>query len=144
MYLGCIETPKESAMINLDCKVAHIVAFGLLTVLSVGPVNAAILPARATSVTVRFHSQDLDTLPGVAGLYRRIRAAAQSVCGQPDDAIMLDRLIWEQCVDQAVAGAVASVHSGTLSAYRGHQIRGRKRLLPEAPEALAVRSPVTP
>jgi UrcA family protein len=130
-------------MINFDRKVIHIVAVALLAALTIEPANATI-PARATSITVRFHSGDLDTLPGVAGLYRRIRAAAQSVCGQPDDAIMLDRLIWEQCVDQAIAEAVASVHSGSLSAYRGHQVHGRKGPLLEAPEALAVRSPAAP
>jgi UrcA family protein len=129
-------------MINFDRKVMHIVAVALLAALSIEPVNAAILPARATSITVRYHSGDLDTLPGVAGLYRRIRAAAESVCGQPDD--LLERLIWEQCVDQAVAGAVASVHSGSLSAYRGHQIHGRKGPSLEAPEALAVRGPTAP
>jgi UrcA family protein len=129
-------------MIDFDRNVIHIIAVALLVALSIEPVDAAILPARATSITVRYHSGDLDTLPGVAGLYRRIRLAAESVCGEPDE--LLDRLIWEECVDQAIAGAVASVHSGSLSAYRGHQIHGRKGSSLEAPEALAVRGPAAP
>jgi UrcA family protein len=111
----------------------HIVAAALLAALMVrpiAPVEAAILHSRATSVTVRFHSGDLDTPQGVAGLYRRIRAAAEAVCGQPDDALLLYKLVWDQCVDQAIAAAIASVHSESLSAYRGHRIRGRKQRLP--------------
>jgi len=75
-------------------------------------------------------------------LYRRIRSAAQTVCGQPDDALLLSKVIWDQCVDQAIAGAVARVHSESLSAYRGLQFRGRKRLLVEAPKSLARRTAV--
>jgi hypothetical protein len=56
--------------------------------------------------------------------------------------IPLDKLIWSQCVDQAIAAAVASIHSYSLSAYRGSQLRGRKRL--EASETLAVREPAAP
>lgn len=125
----------------------HIVAVGLVAILMVShiePVKAAIIQPRATSIIVRFHGSDLDTPQGVADLYRRIRAAARAVCGDPDDALLLDKLIWNQCVDQAIAGAVGRLHSESLSAYWGHQMRGRKRLLLEAPESLAVREPVVP
>jgi UrcA family protein len=120
----------------------RIVAAVLVPVLMaslIEPVNASILRAQVTSVTVRYYSGDLDTPQGVAGVYRRIRAAAENVCGQPDDVLMLEKLLWNQCVDQAIARAVAIVHSESLSAYRAHQIRGRKRLLLEAPESFAKR-----
>ncbi len=130
------------------CRNVHIIVAGalvaVLSMLPIEPVRAVILPARTRSVTVRFHSGDLDTPQGVAGLYRRIRGAAQAVCGQPDDALSLYGLIWNQCVDQAIAGAVASVHSESLSAYSGRQIRGRKRPLPDAPQFLAVGKAVAP
>ena len=115
--------------------IAAVVPIAVLMVSPIEPVKAAILRAQATSVTVRFHSGDLDTPQGVAGLYRRIRAAAETVCGRPDDAILLDKLLWNQCVEQAVAGAVTRVHSESLSAYQGYQIRGRKRLLVATPQA---------
>jgi UrcA family protein len=129
------------------CRYVQIVGLALVAALMaspIEPVNAAILRARTTSVTVRFRSGDLDTPQGVAGLYRRIRAAAESVCGQFDDALLPEKLLWNQCVDQAIAGAVARVHSEGLSAYRGHQIRGRRRLLLETAESLAVREPAAP
>jgi UrcA family protein len=125
-------------MLNSARNFVHIVAvvlFAVLMVSPIEPVKAAIVHAQATSVVVRFHSGDLDTPQGVAGLYRRIRAAAETVCGRPDDARLLDKLLWNQCVDQAVAGAVTKVHSESLSAYQGYQIRGRKRLLLAAPGA---------
>jgi UrcA family protein len=127
-------------MLSSDRNVHIIVAVSLvaaLMVCPVEPVKAAIPDARVRSVTVRYHSEDLDTAQGVADLYRRIRTAAQTVCGQPDDALLLYKLIWDQCVDQAIAGAVANVHSESLSAYRGLQVHGRKRLLAEAPTSLA-------
>jgi UrcA family protein len=134
-------------MLTCARNFVHIVATALVAVLTVSPiepVKAAVLPARATSVTVRFYSGDLGTPQGVALLYRRIRAAAETVCGQPDDAFSLDKLLWNQCVEQAVAGAVTSVHSESLSAYRGHQNHGRKRLVLAAPAALAGREPAAP
>jgi UrcA family protein len=135
-------------LLNLDRNLVHIVvSVSLVAVLMVSPiepVRAATLHARATSVTVRFHTGDLGTPQGVAGLYRRLRAAAEAACGQPDDALFLEKMLWNRCVDQAIAGAVASVHSESLGAYRGHQIGGRKRLLLEAPGPLAVRGPAAP
>jgi UrcA family protein len=130
------EPAKEIAMVDSTRNFVHIAAVVPIAVLMVSPiepVKAAILRPQATSVTVRFHSGDLDTPQGVAGLYRRIRAAAETVCGRPDDAMLLDELIWKQCVEQAVAGAVSKVHSDSLSAYQGDQVRGRKRLLLAAP-----------
>jgi UrcA family protein len=125
-------------MLSFARNFAHIVAavpVAVLLVTAIEPVEAATLRPLATSVTVRFHSGDLDTPQGVAGLYRRIRTAAETVCGHPDDSLTLYRLLWNQCVDQAVAEAVTSVHSERLSAYQGYQIRGRKRLLLATPGA---------
>jgi UrcA family protein len=128
-------------MLNRARNFVQFVAVGLVSGLVMSPVEparATILHARETPVTVQFHGSDLDTPQGVAGLYRRIRAAAESVCGQPDPALLWDKRLWNECVDRAVAGAVASVHSESLSAYREQQIHGRKRLV-KAPDSLAVR-----
>jgi UrcA family protein len=126
---------------NRNVRIVAVTLVPLLIASLIDPVNAAILPPRATSVTVRYRSGDLDTPQGVAGVYRRIRGAAETVCGQPDDVLMLEKLIWSQCVEQAITRAVASVHSESLSAYRGHQIRGHKRFLLEVPESLAMGKP---
>jgi UrcA family protein len=125
----------------------HVVALALIAVLTVSPIEtlkAAALHAGTTSVTVRFHSGDLTTPRGVAGLYRRIRVAAEAVCGQPDHALVPEKLLWEQCVDQAMAVAVAKVRSETLSDYRMHQLHGRERMLQQTRVSLAVREPAVP
>ena len=121
-------------MLNGARTHAYVLAVALVSGLMVAPIQAAILYPLASSVTVRFHSGDPDTPQGVAGLYRRIREAARAVCGQPDNAILLDKLVWDRCVDQAVAAAVSNVHSESLSAYQGNQIRARKRLLLAGPK----------
>jgi len=133
-------------MLSLDRNVVQIVAVALIAAL-ISPVEAAraaIRPARTTSLTVHFHSEDLDTPRGVALLYRRIRGAAEFVCGQFDGALLPEKLLWNQCVDRAIAGAVASVHSQRLTAYRGHRARGRKQLLLEATASPALRAPAAP
>jgi UrcA family protein len=130
-------------MLDLDRNVVQIVGVALIAALisPVGAARAAIRPARATSLTLQFHSEDLDTPRGVARLYRRIRGAAEFVCGQFDDALFLEKQLWSQCVDQAIAGAVAGVHSQSLTAYRGHQVRGRRQPLLEATASPAQREP---
>jgi UrcA family protein len=128
---------------NIHISVAVALSAALM-VWPIEPVKAAALHPRASSVVVRFRSTDLDTPQGVAGLYRRIRAAAEAVCGRPDDTWLVYKQIADQCVDQAIAGAVASVHSESLTAYRELQFRGRKRLLAETPMSLAGRKPVVP
>ena len=60
---------------------------------------------------------------GVAILYRRIRSAASSVCGAHDNALMEEKVGWDECVGNAVGRAVAAVHSEALSAYHGRRFR---------------------
>jgi UrcA family protein len=129
-------------MVNSESTVAHIVTVALFTALVVLPgevVRAAAHDGEAPSVAVWYHSTDLDTPRGVAVLYRRIRAAASSVCGSYDGALLEEKLGWDRCVDEAVATAVAAVHSEKLSAYQWHRIRAHKRPSKESPTFLAVR-----
>lgn len=129
-------------MLNSDRTVAHIVTVALFAALMVLPtefVRAAARDGEAPSVAVRYHSTDLDTPRGVAVLYQRIRAAASSVCGPYDDVLLEERLGWDRCVDEAVATAVAAVHSERLSAYQWHRTRAHKRPSKESPTFLAVR-----
>jgi hypothetical protein len=52
--------------------------------------------------------------------------------------------VWNQCVDHATEAAVGSLHSESLSAYRGQQIHGRKRLLLGAVGPLAMLETAAP
>ncbi len=129
-------------LLNSDRAVAHVVPVALFAVLTLSPVEfvrAAAPDAEAPSVTLQYHSTDLDTPHGIAILYRRIRSAASSVCGAYDRALLEEKMQWDKCVDQAVAQAVATVHSETLTAYHGHRVRGGKRPRIEVPTSLAAR-----
>ena len=81
---------------------------------------AAAAPADAGSnqITVHFGDLNVDRPAGAAVLYRRIRAAAQSVCGdrQPPGAHMTSPA-WSSCVAQAIDEAVARVDRPAVTAY---------------------------
>jgi UrcA family protein len=129
-------------MFNFDRAVAHIVLVALFALLMLSPlelVRAAAPDAEVPSVTLQYRSADLDTPHGIAILYRRIRSAASSVCGAYDNALLEEKVQWNECVDQAVARAVAAVHSETLTAYHGRRVRGLKRPWIDVPTSLAAR-----
>ena len=129
-------------MLHSDRSLAHIVAVAAFAMLMVSPnkfARAAARDAEAPSVTLRYSSANLDTAQGVGILYRRIHSAASSVCGVYDRALSEEKAQWDKCVNEAVATAVASVHSERLSAYYWRRIRGWKRSWIDAPTSLAVR-----
>jgi UrcA family protein len=115
-------------MLKSDRTVFRIASVALFAASMLSPiecVQAARNDDEAPSLTLQYRSTDLNTPHGVTRLYRRIRAAASSVCGPFDRA--LEKQQWNQCVDRAVARAVVSVNSESLSAYYWRQIRGRNR-----------------
>jgi UrcA family protein len=93
---------------------------------------AATLPAGedVRRVTVRFDDLNLEQPRGVAALYRRLRLAAEQVCGEPQrpgEAIL--SADWRACVAQAVERAVGAVDRPALTAYyRQHATSNRETL----------------
>ena len=79
--------------------------------------GASDLGGALTSRTIQVRAADLSTPERVAALYRRIRHAAQSVCGYADSRFREEQAAWDDCVDQAVGRAVASVASADLTYY---------------------------
>jgi UrcA family protein len=73
-------------------------------------------------ITVHFDDLNLEQPRGLAALYRRVRLAAEQVCGEPQrpgEAII--SADWRACVAQAVERAVVAVDRPALTAYhRGH------------------------
>jgi UrcA family protein len=72
------------------------------------------------SIEVSFRDLDLGTPSGAARLYRRIQAAARSVC-QYEPTSPREHSIWQYCVRPTVDAAVAKVNNPLLTKlHSGH------------------------
>jgi UrcA family protein len=70
------------------------------------------------SLVVHYNDLSLDRAADVARLYRRIGAAAETVCGPRESTgSRLEPPSYRACFDVAVSNAVAAVASPALSAY---------------------------
>ena len=69
-------------------------------------------------LTVYFGDLNIDQTAGAAVLYRRIKHAAERVCGEPHlpDSHMVSAS-WRKCVAQAIDGAVVAVDRPALTVY---------------------------
>jgi UrcA family protein len=93
-------------------------ATALVTLYSCAPVWAD-TDAAPRSVTVHFEDLNINTRPGAARLYQRIKHAAEDVCGGnpgPQRQLVLASL-YTTCVREAVAGAVARVNHPAVTQY---------------------------
>jgi UrcA family protein len=72
----------------------------------------------APSVTVSYHDLNLSTVEGASTLYKRIRRAANSVCGYEGRTLYEQRL-WKACFDDAIAHAVATIDNPLLTGVHG-------------------------
>ena len=67
--------------------------------------------------SVSFRDLDVNTLQGVQVLFQRISDAASRVCSDPRLDLLPDsRPQYVQCVDNAMAGAIATIDRPTLTA----------------------------
>jgi UrcA family protein len=82
---------------------------GMAPALALNPANGQ------RSMTVTYRDLNLSTVAGATTLYRRIKGAARSVCGEEGRRFDEQRQ-WKICYRGAIAGAVAIVHSPLLTA----------------------------
>jgi UrcA family protein len=80
--------------------------------------------------TIHFDDLNLDRPAGAAVLYRRIRDAAERVCGDPQrTGSRILSASWGSCVAQAVDRAVVALDRPALTAYhRGHTTPSKEAL----------------
>lgn len=70
----------------------------------------------APAITVKFSDLDLAKPQGAAALYRRIQAAADTVCSPFEGRDLTSIARQHACVHKAIADAVTAVNLPTLSA----------------------------
>jgi|SRR5580658_972889 UrcA family protein len=69
-------------------------------------------------ITVHFGDLNLDQPAGAAVLYRRIRNAAEHVCGDPKaPGSIVPSLAWRSCVADSIERSVIAVDRPVLTAY---------------------------
>ena len=102
---------------------------GTLIGLTAAPLMAALLCTTAFATTgaiaaeptpdeiaIRYVRADLSQPNAARSLYRRIQAAARSVCHEPDLGEMARYAKYRQCYKRAVDAAVAKVDASALTA----------------------------
>lgn len=65
--------------------------------------------------TVRYSDLDLGTQAGAKALYRRIRYAAEQVCGNPDWRQRFESAAVKACIGRAISSSVHSVNDARLT-----------------------------
>ena len=75
------------------------------------------------SVVVRYGDLNLDSRAGVVGLHKRLRNAAESVCGNLNSRILGLNDAYDACVADALANGVAAVGNPNLSDF--HATKGK-------------------
>lgn len=80
------------------------------------------------SITISYSDLDLTRQAGIETLYKRISSAARAACGPASlhkyDAFLSSRKAWRECVDRAIANAVAEIGEPKLTAL--HVERSRR------------------
>ena len=76
------------------------------------------------SVVVRYGDLNLNSNAGVAKLHKRIRNAAESVCGDLNSRVMGLRDGFDACVHEAVTNSVAAVGNPNLSNFHAGKGKG--------------------
>ena len=79
-------------------------------------------PSDVPTETVRYQNLQVANVHDVAGLYRRIDAAAGRVCGQrlPPGSLFVSQS-WQRCVQNALRHAVTDVNLPAVTAYAAAQ-----------------------
>lgn len=121
----------------MSSKVGVWICAAILVVAGAGWHDALAATSKAPSagevgqITVHFGDLNLDQPAGAAVLYRRIRHAAERVCGDPlPPGSLIPSSFWRSCVAQAIERSVIAVDRPALTAYyRGHTAPSDRKLL---------------
>ena len=95
--------------------------FTMAAVAAVCLASVTIAHADEAARTVRYSDLNLNTQAGAAVLYKRIRNAAEAVCGDVGPRPLAQAVAVKACVDRAIFAGVRSVNAPMLSSeYNAH------------------------
>jgi UrcA family protein len=85
--------------------------------------------ADVPAIKVSYSDLSLGTQAGAAVLYKRIRHAAEQICGDTDSRRLEEVIAAKACIDRAVSSSVKAVRSPMLtSEYNAHIGAGQKQI----------------
>jgi UrcA family protein len=120
------EIVKSTVMTSITSQTrlltrASIAAFALCTSLVSYSASAE---QKVKAQAVSYADLDLSKPAGAQTLYKRIKAAARNVCGPVDQyTFQTPSKVFRECVDKAVADAVAQVDRPSLTALHREETR---------------------
>jgi UrcA family protein len=76
------------------------------------------------SVVVRYGDLNLNSHAGVAGLHKRLRNAAESVCGDLNTRVLGLNNAYNTCVADSLSNGVAAVGNPNLSSFHANKGKG--------------------
>jgi UrcA family protein len=108
----------------------------IISALGLSPLVHASPAPDTPPLVVHFADLDLAKSDGAGVLYHRLRAAAGVVCGQQEERDLLRALAMKQCVQHALARAVAGINRPALTSYyRSHDGAGNARSVKQLQQA---------
>jgi UrcA family protein len=116
---------NNSTIRAITISAAMVLGFSAATA-SAGTSNSQFVSDGVNQYIVRFPDLDLSKVDGATVLYHRLRQAAAIVCSPLQSQRLGMAAQYQECVDHAIAGAVASVNRPMLSQYHESQTKGGK------------------
>lgn len=116
-----MNTRQRSARHLLHCCLA-----ATLSCAACASAFAADAQSQSESVIVRYDDLNLANAAGIDKLYRRIQAAAKSVCGGSGTRSLQAKLAATHCREQAVSDAVKAVDNRILTAMHKEKASPRR------------------
>jgi UrcA family protein len=120
-----MNTTKTRAIRAITISTAIVLGFSA-SIASANTSSSQPVSYGVTQYTVSFADLDLSKLDGAAALYRRLNQAAAIVCSPLESKGLGMSVQHRECVDQAIAGAVAKVGRPMLSQYYVSRTKGDK------------------
>ena len=104
-----MQTSTQARLISGPNRVLKTLMMGAMVLASYG----ASMPAaadRARQISVRYDDLNLSSASGIEVLKRRIRGAAEIVCGEADTRELSGSMLRRQCVREAADAALKQVN----------------------------------
>jgi UrcA family protein len=107
---------------NLGLATVTVLGVATLAISAHADESVAQVPAR----TIHYSDVNLNTQAGAEVLFKRIRRAAELVCGDVDSRQLKEAAAARACIEQAVIGSIRAVNNPRLTnTYNAHVGAGR-------------------